>query len=185
MKFLILGLLLSANIYAQDSKLTEIGTNSKVVWAIYNNYELGRHEADNGGISELKAFSNDQNLSVKEIVREVMFNLEITEDITKISCSRFNSEDCLESTLKGNVQANYQFTSLMDFIKDMKNWWDQNDQDQWHENLEIIENFVLSSVGSKPIEIAYGYDYVADVFVIITISQDLKTVIVSTGDFGA
>lgn len=83
------------------------------------------------------------------------------------------------------VRANYGAVNMFDFLDEIADAGFEERRDEWLASIYTVKSYVNSIVGKDFKAYAYGYDDVADVFVIIMISKDNRNIIVVTGDYGA
>lgn len=179
---------------AHAGKLVEAKLPKNISTAVEDIYNMGRHEADSGGISSIRTFKNNQKLKPFQILSQIMF---VVNDgsVADTACGVFHGAGetltaseknaCVRAVLSNNekMRANYQATDAFEFIEGLREW--EIDNEKWAKSLDAIESYLRSQVGVHFETYTYGYDDVADVFEIILISKDQKTIILVRGDLGA
>ncbi len=174
---------------AASNKLIVETLPSAIVQAVRHNYDIGRHQVDSGGLASMTLLKNTRGLETFQILRELMLSDIVAEvrDIAQMAChsAGLTGTACVRGVLdrKSSVRANYQFHTLEGFLADMEGW-DMEDS-KWYESLNLIGNYAKGVLGAGFKSYAFGYDDVADVFAIVMISQNKKTILVVTGDYGA
>lgn len=167
------------------AELKEVNVPLAVQNAVTRNYDLGRSMGDAGGISSLRVFKNEK-LTTFQIVYNILADQNsLAGEIGISACRPFGLVECTRKVVERSdeVQANFQFVNLESFIDTMKTW--EFEEGDWIQSLVTIERYAQSVLGAGAKSYAYGYDEVADVFTVIMISKDKKTVLIFTGDYGA
>jgi hypothetical protein len=196
-----IGFLISVNSSAQVQKTA---ADPQVLSAVQTIYEMGRHQADAGGISSLLQFEVGEGVSVVsegastfQIVMAVMNHLrhEPQFDVVTTACQGQNLataeglQNCVRQIIERQpaVQANYQPLSITSFLNEIAEWYMESDEmETWFGALDTVKSHIEMQMADKNYqEFVLGYDHVADVFMSIMISADRRRVLVLTGDYGA
>lgn len=184
-------LVVSVSAYAdRNSELESVWVPSNVYLAVDTIYDMGRNEADFGGISSIKHYKNTKKLSHFKILRDIMFygkKYTSAKGFAETTCEEINKNQCVSLVLKNSedVRANYGAVNMFYFLDEISDAGFGDRQNEWLASIDIVKEYVKSIVGTKYTAYNYGYDDIADVFVIVMISKDNKDIIVVTGDYGA
>ncbi|MCC7406131.1 MAG: hypothetical protein IT288_17185 [Bdellovibrionales bacterium] len=174
---------LSIAVSAEELALKKSKLPTAVMTAVSEAYDLSRGNYDTGGISKVVVYKNPKNLSYYAIVRNLLGSYQL--DTSENACVDVKLDACARLILahSEDVKANFQPSAFTDFIAEMKGW--SIEEADFVAKVSTIEGFVLSTLGDGYKTFALGYDDVADVFDLILISKDRKTVVVVSGDYGA
>lgn len=146
-------------------------------------YETSRGEADSGGVSNISVYRNTQNLSTYGIVLELLERAYLNS--MDVPCDGKTLQVCARLILNRDesIMANHQPDDIFLFMEELESW-DLQSQN-FKSDVRTMHNYVSRKIGAGYKSFGLGYDSVADVFDIILISNDKKTVIVISGDYGA
>jgi len=174
---------LSIAVSAEELALKKTKMPSAVIAAVSEAYDISRGNYDTGGISKVVVYKNAKNLSYYGIVRNLLGSYQL--DTSENACVDVKLDACARLILahSEDVKANFQPSAFTDFVAEMKGW--TIEEDGFDEKVSTIEGYVLSMLGADYKTFALGYDDIADVFDLILISKDRKTVVVVSGDYGA
>ena len=122
MKIFITAILIitSGQAFASDLELVNTPDLDAAVERIY---DMGRHDADSGGIKKIKVYKNTGSLSTFSIVKEVMKQDKITKEV----CSEFGKKatnKCVRKVVSRNddVMANFQVSDAMEWLYVLRSW---------------------------------------------------------------
>ena len=157
---------------------------SEVSRAVDYIYELGRHNADSGGISSIALYHNN-GLAPFHVLKRIMTSRTYAGSIAETTCHDLNINDCVRMVIerRSDISPNYGFSSIFDFISNLQTW--EMEDAYWNSSLITVHNFAATVLRNGYKVYNFGYDHVADVFTIVYISSDYQTVLVFTGDYGA
>jgi len=182
--------LFTASAYAAPSAIKRT-VPKQVEEAVEIIYEFGRGTGDSGGISSITRYQN-RGLSPIKLIKGIMFDwgpAEVTE-IARTACERAGAPagyDCARRVIQrdGSITANHQFDDVYKFIGEMRDWDFGRDQAQFNEKLDEVQAYAKRTLGEDFKAYSFGYDEVADIFVMIMMSKDRNQVLVFTADYGA
>jgi hypothetical protein len=167
--------------------LQRVAVPADVKKAVEYIYEEGRGTGDAGGISSIAQYRNSSPIFFA--IKDIMFKGRGEPvGIAEIACevAGKTEADCVRAVLQhdGEVRANYQFEDLNSFVGVLEEW-DVSEPEKWADALKTVRQYARRTLGEDYKAYSYGYDDQADVFTVILISKDQKTIVVYTGDYGA
>lgn len=184
MKKIIGFLLFIISTNAAHAHMQQLQLPNNIFEAMTRAYDMSRGNADAGGISNVSVYRNTQGLTTYGIVLELLNRAYLNS--MDVPCDGLANEVCARLVLSRDesILANHQPSDIFSFMEEMQSW-DMQSGNSFKNDVRLMQSYVARKIGVDFKSFGIGYDSIADVFDIILISNDKKTVIVISGDYGA